>query len=146
VARTGIADRFSAETRPVGCAPRHATARFVNAAARVGVGAVHSRTLVSVRVWRLPCRQRAIHPRGARQYSLGRGSALLDFGPPLDSMSTSDLIYMRRLQRRSGHRPRLRLERHGQLIPGTSSSVRTEFRLELDEIAERSGVVNLLLL
>jgi len=35
------------------------------------------------------------------------------------------------------------LEQHGQLIPGTSSSVRTEFRLEVDEIAERSGVVDL---
>ena len=145
MARTGIADRFSAETRPVGCAPRHATA-LVNAAARVGVGAVHSRTLVSVRRVAFAMPAACHHPRGARQYSLGRGSALLDFGPPLDSMSTSGLIYMRRLQRRSGHRPRLRLERHGQLIPGTSSSVRTEFRLELDEIAERSGVVNLLLL
>ena len=42
--------------------------------------------------------------------------------------------------------PACPLEQHGQFIPGTSSSVRTEFRLELDEIAERSGVVNLLLL
>jgi hypothetical protein len=43
-------------------------------------------------------------------------------GPRLDSMSTSGLIYTRRFQRRSGHRPRLRLEQHGQLIPDTSNS------------------------
>jgi hypothetical protein len=61
-------------------------------------------------------------------------------------MSTSVLIYTRRLQSDQAIAPACALEQHGQLIPGTSSSVRTEFRLELDEIAERSGVVDLLLL